>query len=208
MGEATRRASSRSSRTSSATRSSTRPRAGASTGRLAAEGSPRCCTWRHRRRHRAPPPRPGVRPVRPGRPAARPSPGRPRARAHAGQAARGAARGTVAVASDLGRGRVFTVRLPRIEASVGRVEPAPGGPVDVALGGCSWSRTRGRAGMLAPARRWRDTRWTRRWTGVEEIAGALSTKPDVVLSTSACRALDGYQVARRLRASDPDAGSC
>lgn len=112
--------------------------------------------------------------------------------------------GTVAVASDLGHGSVFTVRLPRIAPSVRGVESAP-----LALGD---DRPR-RILVIDDDEDGREM--LRTWLtlaghevddavdGVEGIGRALATKPEVVIVDIGLPELDGYQVAGRIRASEP-----
>ena len=153
-----------------------------------------------------------LRSVRAGQARARSQPGRPRRRAHAGAAPGRAASAATSRrrARGLGKGAEFRVYLPCLPrpAAAARSGEPPARPadarsprrmlvvddnVDVAETTAAMLTLVGHAVRSA----------TRRHAGAG--TGARSSCPRSCCSTSACREIDGYEVARRLRrvAADP-----
>lgn len=112
--------------------------------------------------------------------------------------------GTITAHSDgPGRGSSFDIRIPLAQAAPFTTEPAAaprGRPRRILV----VDDNEDGAKMLAALLQFEGHEVTTSSSGLEAVEMAKTAKPDVVLLDIGLPGLDGYQVARRIRANDPE----
>lgn len=112
--------------------------------------------------------------------------------------------GTITAHSDgPGRGSSFDIRIPLAQAAPFTTEPAatpPGRPRRILV----VDDNEDGAKMLAALLQFEGHEVTTSSSGLEAVEMAKTAKPDVVLLDIGLPGLDGYEVARRIRANDPE----